>query len=156
MKRALRIDKIRLAALAATLRLYRNPDALAEELPTIRLLARPQLAIKALAHRLLPIVAAKLEARFNVAVVACASQIGSGALPLENIPSAGLAIRPRTERGAGRALDRLAAAFRRLPVPVIGRIEDGAQILDLRCLEDEAAFMANFAALDLGDGHGIA
>jgi L-seryl-tRNA(Ser) seleniumtransferase len=104
----------------------------------------------------LPIVAAKLEARFNVAVVACASQIGSGALPLETIPSAGLAIRPRTERGAGRALDRLAAAFRRLPVPVIGRLEDGALILDLRCLEDEAAFMVNFAALDFGDDHGMA
>jgi L-seryl-tRNA(Ser) seleniumtransferase len=156
MKRALRVDKIRLAALAATLRLYRNPDRLAEELPTIRLLARPQPAIKAMAHRLLPIVAAKLEARFNVAVVACASQIGSGALPLETIPSAGLAIRPRTERGAGRALDRLAAAFRRLPVPVIGRLEDGALILDLRCLEDEAAFMVNFAALDFGDDHGMA
>jgi len=155
MKRALRVDKIRLAALVATLRLYRNPDALAEELPTIRLLARPQLAIKARAHRLLPIVAAKLGARFNVEVIACTSQIGSGALPLEALRSAGLAIRPRTERGAGRALGRLAAAFRRLPVPVIGRVEDGAQILDLRCLEDETAFTANFAALDLGDDHGV-
>ncbi len=156
MKRALRIDKIRLAALAATLRLYRDPDRLAEELPTLRLLARPQPAIKATAQRLLPIVAAKLEDGFRVEVVACASQIGSGALPLETMPSAGLAIRPRTERGAGRALGRLAAAFRRLPVPVIGRVEDGAQILDLRCLEDEAAFAANFAALDLGDDHGVA
>ena len=156
MKRALRIDKIRLAALAATLRLYRNPDRLAKELPTIRLLARPQPAIKAMAQRLLPIVAAKLEDGFKVEVVACASQIGSGALPLETMPSAGLAIRPRTERGAGRTLGRLAAAFRRLPVPVIGRVEDGAQILDLRCLEDEAAFATNFAALDHGDGHGLA
>jgi L-seryl-tRNA(Ser) seleniumtransferase len=37
---------------------------------------------------------------------------------------------------------------------VIGRVEDGAQILDLRCLEDEAAFAANLAALDLGGDHG--
>ena len=155
MKRALRIDKIRLAALAATLRLYRNPDALADELPTIRLLARPQLAIKAMAHRLLPIVAAKLDG-YVVEVVACASQIGSGALPLESVPSAGLAIRPRTQRSTGRALGRLAAAFRRLPVPVIGRVEDGAQILDLRCLEDEATFATNFAALDFGDDHELA
>jgi L-seryl-tRNA(Ser) seleniumtransferase len=156
MKRALRVDKIRLAALTATLRLYRDPDRLAEQLPTIRFLARAKPAIKATAHRLLPIVAAKLGGGFSVEVVACASQIGSGALPLESLPSAGLAIRPRAERGAGRALGRLAAAFRRLPVPVIGRVEDGAQILDLRCLEDEAAFATNFAAFDFGGDHGVA
>jgi L-seryl-tRNA(Ser) seleniumtransferase len=154
MKRALRVDKIRLAALEATLRLYRDPDRLAEQLPTIRLLARPSSAIKSVTQRLLPMVAEKLGTGFNVEVIACASQIGSGALPLETVPSAGLAIRPTASRGAGRALERLAAALRRLPVPVIGRVEDGAQILDLRCLEDEAAFAANLAALDLGGNHG--
>jgi L-seryl-tRNA(Ser) seleniumtransferase len=156
MKRALRVDKIRVAALAATLRLYRDPDRLTQQLPTIRLLSRPQPAIKAMAQRLLPGVAANLGGGFTVEVVACASQIGSGALPLENVLSAGLAIRPRAARGAGRALKRLAAAFRHLPVPVIGRVEDGAQILDLRCLEDEAAFVTNFAALDLGGDDGRA
>jgi L-seryl-tRNA(Ser) seleniumtransferase len=149
MKRALRIDKIRLAALEATLRLYRDPDRLAERLPTIRLLAHEKSAIKAVALRLLPVVAAKLGDAFTVEVVPCASQIGSGALPLQTVASAGLAIRPRAQRGVGRALERLSAAFRRLPVPVIGRIESGAQILDLRCLEDEAAFATNFGALDL-------
>jgi L-seryl-tRNA(Ser) seleniumtransferase len=154
MKRALRVDKIRLAALEATLRLYRDPDRLAEQLPTIRLLARPSSAIKLVAQRLLPMVAAKLGTGFNVEVIACGSQIGSGALPLETVPSAGLAIRPTAPRGAGRALECLAAALRDLPVPVIGRVEDGAQIFDLRCLEDEAAFAANLAALDLGGDHG--
>jgi len=149
MKRALRLDKIRLAALGATLRLYRDPDRLAERMPTIRLLSREKSAIKAMALRLLPVVAAKLGDAFSVEAVGCASQIGSGALPLETVPSAGLAIRPRARRGAGHALERLAAALRRLPVAVIGRVENGAQILDLRCLEDEAAFATNFAALDL-------
>jgi L-seryl-tRNA(Ser) seleniumtransferase len=149
MKRALRLDKVRLAALEATLRLYRDPDRLAERMPTIRMLAREKSAIRTIALRLLPMVAAKLGEAFTVEVVPCASQIGSGALPLESVPSAGLAIRPRARRGVGRALERLAAAFRRLPVPVIGRIDSGAQILDLRCLEDEAAFATNFAALDL-------
>jgi len=153
MKRALRVDKMRLAALEATLRLYRDPDRLADRVPTTRLLARPPSAIKALAQRLLPIIAAKLGNGFTVDVVACASQIGSGALPVETVPSAGLAIRPSAARGAGRALERLAAALRHLPVPVIGRVENGAHILDLRCLEDEAAFAANFAALELGGGH---
>lgn len=155
MKRALRVDKIRLAALAATLRLYRNPDQL-EQLPTIRLLTRPQPMIRTVAERLLPIVAGKLGDAFKVDVVACVSQIGSGALPLETVPSVGLAIRPHGLRGAGRALQRLAAAFRRLPIPVIGRVQDGAQILDLRCLEDEAAFTSNLIALDLGDDRGPA
>jgi L-seryl-tRNA(Ser) seleniumtransferase len=152
MKRALRADKIRLAALAATLRLYRDPDRLVEQLPTIRLLARSQAVIKALAQRLLPAVAARLGDAFTVELVACASQIGSGALPLENVPSAGLAVRPRAARGAGRALEHLAAVLRGLPIPVVGRIEDGAQILDMRCLEDETAFAANLDALDLGYG----
>jgi L-seryl-tRNA(Ser) seleniumtransferase len=155
MKRALRVDKMRLAALEATLRLYRDPDRLAERLPTIRLLARPSSAIKSMAQRLLPLVAAKLGTSFNVEVITCASQIGSGALPLETVPSTGLAIRPSASRAAGRALERLAAALRNLPVPVIGRVENGAQILDLRCLEDEAAFAANLAVLDVGGDHGV-
>jgi L-seryl-tRNA(Ser) seleniumtransferase len=154
MKRALRADKIRLAAVAATLRLYRDPDRLAERLPTIRMLVRPQSAIKAMARRLAPIVAAKLGTAFAVEVVDCASEIGSGALPLETLPSAALAIRPQRLRGAGRALARLAVALRHLPIPVIGRVENGAQILDLRCLEDEAAFALNLGHLDVGDDGG--
>jgi L-seryl-tRNA(Ser) seleniumtransferase len=150
LKRALRVDKIRLAALAATLRLYRDPDRLAGQLPTIRLLARPRSAIKALAERVAPAVRHKLGDAFVVERVDCESEIGSGALPLASVPSAGLAIRPRGERGAGRALQRLAAMLRALPIPVIGRIADGAQILDLRCLEDEAGFIANLNALDHG------
>lgn len=149
MKRALRVDKIRLAVLEATLRLYRNPDRLAERLPTIRFLTRSQASIQAMAARLLPAVAGKLGHAFTVDVIACASQIGSGALPLETVPSAGVAIRPRASRGAGRALERVATAIRRLPVPVIGRVEGGALVLDLRCLEDELAFVTNLAQLDV-------
>jgi L-seryl-tRNA(Ser) seleniumtransferase len=92
---------------------------------------------------------------FMVDAIACESQIGSGALPLATLPSAGLAIRPARARGVGRALKRLAAALRELEIPVVGRIEDQALILDLRCLDDEAAFIGNFASLDLaekGDG----
>ena len=155
MKRALRLDKIRLAALEATLRLYRDPDRLAERLPTIRLLARPKQDIEALAHRLLPAVAGRLGG-FTVDVIVCTSQIGSGALPLETVPSAGLAIRPEATRGAGRLLETLIALFKQLPTPVIGRVEDGALIFDLRCLEDEAGFLSNLAAFDPGGDRGDA
>ena len=79
--------------------------------------------------------------------IACASQIGSGALPTETVPSAGLAIRP-AGRSAGTALAALSAALRKLPVPVIGRVEDNALVFDLRCLEDGDAFVTNLANLD--------
>src|ERR1700733_5671116 len=79
MKRALRIDKIRLAALEATLRLYRDPGRVAERLPTLRLLARPKKEIEAAARRLLPVIAARIGDGFDVAVAPCSSQIGSRA-----------------------------------------------------------------------------
>jgi L-seryl-tRNA(Ser) seleniumtransferase len=152
LKRALRIDKARLAALEATLKLYRDPDRLAERLPTLRLLTRPPGHIAAMARRLMPAMQAKLGEGFAVDAVECESEIGSGALPRRAIPSAGLAIRPTARRGAGQALAGLAASLRHLPMPVIGRIENGGLILDLRCLDDEEGFGANLAALQGAEG----
>ncbi len=146
MKRALRVDKIRLAAVEATLKLYRDPDSLARRLPTLRLLSRPADEIAALAARLRAPLAKVLGDAFVATAEPCRSQIGSGALPVDTIPSAGLFIRPLERRGQD-ALGHLAAAFRALPRPVIGRVHEGAFILDLRCLEDEAGFVANLLAL---------
>lgn len=149
MKRALRIDKIRLAALEATLKLYRDPARLRERLPAFRMLARPEDEIAALAMRLAPVIAARLGTSFTVGVADCKSQIGSGALPLESIASAAIRIACVDVRGSGGRIKALGEAFRRLPMPVIGRIEDQALIFDLRCLEDAAGFIANLAALEL-------
>jgi L-seryl-tRNA(Ser) seleniumtransferase len=156
LKRALRLDKIRLAALEAVLRLYADPDRLGERLPALRLLARPQAEIAALAERLLPALAQAFDGVATVAVVETKSQIGSGALPVSLLPSAGLALMPLRPSGpvagpvaghvAGGAVEALARRLRALPVPVIGRIEGGRVILDLRCLEDEAGFDGQFAA----------
>jgi L-seryl-tRNA(Ser) seleniumtransferase len=140
IKRAMRLDKIRLAALEATLRLYRDPDRLAETVPTLRLLARTRDELRAAAQRLLSALAAWLGPAWTVAAIDCTSQIGSGALPLETLPSAGLGLTPTN--GDGRAPDTLLARLRALPMPVIARISQGAVLLDLRCLEDEAAFLA--------------
>jgi L-seryl-tRNA(Ser) seleniumtransferase len=157
MKRALRLDKVRIAALEATLKLYRDPDRLAERLPTLRLLARQKAGIKAMAHRIQPAIAARVAPGFSVEPIDCESEIGSGALPLAKIPSAGLAIRPTGARGRGRMLNELAAAFRALPLPVIGRIADDALIFDLRCLEDERGFLDSLAGLEMGrTDHGAA
>lgn len=152
LKRALRIDKIGLAAIEATLRLYRDPDRLGARLPTLRALTRSFEEIDARARRLAPTVAHIVGDGYCVDVVPCASQVGSGAVPTETLRSAALAIRPAADRGAGRALARLAAALRRLPVPVIGRISDQALQLDLRCLEDERGFLDNLTALRAAPG----
>ena len=147
IKRAVRLDKIRLAALEATLKLYRDPDRLPERLPTLRFLTRPLDEIRAQAERVAGPAARTLGNDFEIACCACTSQIGSGALPLETIPSAGLAIAPRSKKQSGRQLDALASAFRRLPIPVIGHIEKGALILDFRCLDDEPAFVEQLEKL---------
>ncbi len=148
LKRALRVGKTTLAALEATLRLYRDPDRLAERLPTLRLLTRPCSEIEATGQRLLAAVQSALEPLATVGIEACSSQIGSGALPVERLPSAALVIRP-TAKKPGKTLLTVEAAFRRLPTPVIGYIRDDAYHLDLRCLEarDEARFLAQLAQL---------
>ena len=108
----------------------------------MRLLARPAADIQAPATRLAPLMGEVLDA--TVDVIDCSSQAGSGSLPGSEIPSAGLAIRPR---GGKSAIKALAARFRRLPVPVIGRVSDGALVLDLRGLDDEVGFIAPFDCL---------
>jgi L-seryl-tRNA(Ser) seleniumtransferase len=140
MKRALRLDKVRLAALEATLRLYADPERLAARLPTIRALARPAGDIRAQAERLLTLFARAVGREMRASVQPVRGQIGSGALPVDLLPSFALAAR-------GPGLDRLAARMRGLAIPVIGRIEHGALLLDLRTLEDEASFVVQLEAL---------
>lgn len=147
MKRALRMSKLPLAALEATLMLYLRPERLTQDLPTLRLLTRPEAQIRAQAQQLLDEVAQAVAPRFVVSVVALQGQIGSGSLPVDRLPSAGLAIAPVQKKGAGRALDELATALRRLPLPVIGRIAEDRLLLDLRCLEDSAQLLNQLPAL---------
>ncbi|MCE2658946.1 MAG: L-seryl-tRNA(Sec) selenium transferase [Rubrivivax sp.] len=147
MKRALRMSKLPLAALEATLQLYLRPERLTQDLPTLRLLTRAQSAIQALAQQLLPEVAAAVAPRFSARTLDLQGQIGSGSLPVERLPSAGIALCPASRKGAGRALDELSDAFRHLPLPVIGRIRDNELLLDLRCLEDPLPFMRQLPLL---------
>ncbi len=148
LKRALRCDKATLAALAATLGLYRDPDRLAERLPTLGLLARSAGDIRRAAETLRPEVEAAMGDGYNVTVEDCAGQIGSGALPVESLDSAAIVITPAQARGAGAKLKRLTARLRALPVPVIGRIHNDALWLDLRCLDDDDGFRAQLKQLD--------
>jgi L-seryl-tRNA(Ser) seleniumtransferase len=147
IKRAVRLDKVRLAALEATLKLYADPDTLAQRLPALAAMARPLAELRALAARLLPALRSALAPAFEVDLADCASQIGSGALPLETIPSVALAITPVGPGASGGSLDDLASRLRSLPIPVIGRIAKGRLMLDLRGLDGEDAFLAQLAAL---------
>jgi L-seryl-tRNA(Ser) seleniumtransferase len=139
LKRALRLDKARLAALEAVLRLYQSPDLLAERLPALRLLVRDQSQIRATAERVAAMLGGLLPDR-AVAVEECRSQIGSGALPVDLLPSFAVTV-------AGTGLEALAAAWRGLARPVLGRIARQRLWLDCRCLEaaDEAALLRQFA-----------
>ena len=147
MKRALRVDKIRLAMVEATLRLYRDPDSLAKKLPTYRLLARPLKEMQEVARRIVPALQDKLGGGFAVTTAPCSSQVGSGALPVETLPSLAGSI-SLEGRGGGRLLTALSNTLRRLPVPVVGRIEKDALLFDLRCLENVDGFLANLSTLN--------
>ena len=153
LKRALRLDKMTIAALEAVLKLYRDPDRLAQRLPTLRLLARPLADIQATAERIAPALARALGDRATLQVLPCKSQIGSGSLPVDRLDSLCIAIGPAPgAKRAGSFPDRLAATLRALPVPVIGRVEEGRLRLDLRCLdgpEQERVFVEQWRTLSL-------
>jgi L-seryl-tRNA(Ser) seleniumtransferase len=147
LKRALRVSKLTLAALEAVLALYRTPEFLTERLTTLRLLTRSRADIEAQSARLKPLLQRALGSAYEVTDQPLGSQIGSGAVPVEQLPSHGLAVRSGKGRRGGIA--HLEAALRALPHPVLGRLADKALWLDLRCLEptDEAAFAAQLAGL---------
>jgi L-seryl-tRNA(Ser) seleniumtransferase len=147
LKRALRVGKLTLAALEPVLSLYRAPEFLTERLTTLRQLTRPASAMQAQAVRIQPVVQKAIGDAYAVTAAAMSSQIGSGALPVDQLPSHGLAIRPAGGKRGG--LDRLEALLRGLPRPVIGRIADKTLWLDLRCLEpaEEPEFITQWSAL---------
>lgn len=139
LKRALRAGKITLAALEATLRLYQQPERLQSALPTLRLLSRDASEMKRMAADMLPPLQQKYGEEFNVSAEPCLSQIGSGSLPVDRLPSYALTFSPKD--GRGRTLEALAERWRGLPVPVIGRLQEGKLWLDLRCLQDERSLL---------------
>ena len=146
MTRAMRPDKVTLAALQAVLRLYTDTKCLVKELPTLRLLTRDPVVIEQLAYRLVKVLQDRLN-QCEVTVAQTLSQVGSGALPIDRLQSAALKITRPDFRGPGNSLNRLAKAFRELPIPVIGRISNDALWFDLRCLEDEKDFVENLRGL---------
>jgi L-seryl-tRNA(Ser) seleniumtransferase len=147
LKRALRVGKLTLAALEPVLALYRSPEFLAERLTTLRWLTRPASQMQEQALRLRPVAQQAVGDAYEVSDAPMVSQIGSGALPIDLLPSHGLAI--RSVKGKRGSLGQLESLLRGLPRPIIGRVAEKTLWLDFRCLEpgDEAAFVAQWGNL---------
>ena len=131
IKRALRCDKLRLAALEATLRAFLSPQTVDKTLPTYRLIARPLDEIEAMAANVRAAVEHWAADRAQVEMISGHSQVGSGSLPIDTLPTFLIALTPRKTGVAD-----LARALRELSPPVIGRMHGGKVLLDIRCLLD--------------------
>ncbi len=148
LKRALRVGKLTLAALEPVLALYRSPELLTQRLTTFRLLTRPRTEMQQQADILIPLLQQQFGAAYLVQGEEMASQVGSGALPIDQLPSFGLTIRANPAHKQSNPLGRLETAFRHLPRPVIGRIANDTFCLDLRCLDgDQDEFIAQLNLL---------
>lgn len=138
LKRALRVDKLILSALRATLALYRTSPNLPADLPTLGILARTEADLEGLAREAETLLRESLPSDFAIDVVASESEIGSGAQPTVALPSRAIRI-----RRDGRGPDQLAATFRASTPPILGRIHQGEFLLDLRAVPRAADLVPN-------------
>ncbi|MCY3549117.1 MAG: L-seryl-tRNA(Sec) selenium transferase [Candidatus Poribacteria bacterium] len=128
MMRALRVDKLIIAGLSATLRLYlTDSTTMVEQFPMLNRYTRPIEDLHALAKELKMQLETLFGEKIDIQVSETYGQIGSGALPVETLPSVALVLEP-----SGISAEMLAAQFRNATIPVIGRIKDGLFWLDLR------------------------
>ncbi|MGE0822168.1 MAG: L-seryl-tRNA(Sec) selenium transferase [Candidatus Binatia bacterium] len=131
LKRALRVGKLTLAALSATLRLYRRAPDLVSAVPTLRWLTRSREEMDAIAQLVLPLLQQRCGDGFTFSVEEEKAQIGSGALPEEEIPSRVIVV-----RHASLSAEKIASRFRASDPPILGRIHNGVFLLDLRGIFD--------------------
>jgi len=142
LARAVRIDKLTLAALEATLRLYLDEGQAFSRIPVLRALAMPLQEIEQRARRLCDRIAALASGHLEVSVIDGTSEVGGGALPLESIPTRLVAV-----QAAHLTAPVLEGCLRRTDPPVMVRIKDGLVVLDPRTvLEDELETLANLVA----------
>ncbi|TMA13728.1 MAG: L-seryl-tRNA(Sec) selenium transferase [Deltaproteobacteria bacterium] len=139
LHRALRCGKLTLAALEATLTLYQQSANIVEEIPTLKAFTRSLKEIEEMGERLLPALQTALGKEFRLSLEDSTSQIGSGALPTEEIPTKVIAI-----QHDGMRAERIAQRFRGANPPIIGRIKDNRFLLDLRTIFDPNDLIPNF------------
>ena len=150
MKRAMRCDKYTIAALYSVLKIYQNPMKAINEIPTLRFLTRTKDEIREQAERIYNIIEPLFREQIKVKIVNCFSQMGSGALPNLSIPSVGIAFKHCDKKKNGSFPIKFAEKLRKLPTPIIGRINDSTLVLDLRCLEKETDLIRQLQSLKNG------
>jgi L-seryl-tRNA(Ser) seleniumtransferase len=148
LTRALRVDKLTLAALEATLRLYRDQDTAIQAIPTLNMIATDQETLADRAHDLVKALRDNIPESIEVTTMDGSSMVGGGALPTQTLPTKLVAISSKEASAA-----RLEAHFRGHIPPIIGRVEQELFLLDVRTLQqgDEEAIVA--AAAKLGSAN---
>ena len=147
LARAVRIDKLCLAALEATLRLYRDPEAARRQVPILRMLAEPPEAVAARARRIMARVAAAAGPTPKLSLEPGTSEVGGGALPLEAIATALLAV-----EAPGLSANAVEARLRAHDPPILVRIKDGRVLIDCRTVQDGEVEAVAGALVALGAG----
>jgi L-seryl-tRNA(Ser) seleniumtransferase len=132
LARAVRIDKLSLAALEATLRLHRDPERALSELPVSRMLSAGEDELAARARRLQDLIVASADQAVDVKIVRATGCVGGGALPLAQLEGPVVAVTPASGR-----LEQLQARLRGQRPPVIARLSEGALLLDPRTIGDD-------------------
>jgi len=130
--RALRIDKLTLAALESTLRLYRDEEKAVKAIPTLCMLTLPVEKIEIKANQLFKMLEKIEDQRLNIKLMSFSSMAGGGSLPLLNLPSKCLGIRIK-----GISPNSIEKLMRKNSPPIIGRIEEELYIMDLRTIQDD-------------------
>jgi len=145
LQRALRCGKITLAALEATLRLYRQSPAITEAIPTLKAFTRSVDEIRVIGEAALPRLRSTLGKDFNITLESSTCQVGSGALPTEELPTVVIAVAHPSQSAT-----RIAQRFRAAKPPIIGRIRDERFLLDLRTIFNPEDVVPNFAVETAG------
>ena len=130
--RALRIDKLTLAALESTLRLYRDEEKAVQAIPTLRMMLQPIATLEEKAGRLKKMLESTRRSRLTVASLDLVSRPGGGSLPLLELPSKGLGVKID-----GLSANAIEKSLRLNSPPIIGRIEDDLYTMDMRTLQDD-------------------
>jgi L-seryl-tRNA(Ser) seleniumtransferase len=130
LTRALRVDKLTLATLEATLRLYRDQETAINAIPTLRMIATDLATLETRARGLQERLKAVVPANLNVVIADGASRVGGGALPIQNLPTKLVALSSEELSAA-----RLELRFRGYEPPIIGRVEQDRFLLDVRTLQ---------------------